>query len=124
MKRPGNRKRSWSLAQISVVVANTRMKGSRAVVGKGFTRTTDGSEVVGPKGLAKASKALETGGRRDGRGGDEGKGKTELFFPSGNPGSRSNQGCLARRVTRLIFRDPATQGEKPRAVTRTRHGRG
>lgn len=53
-KRPGDRERSLSLAQISVVVANTRMKGSRAVVEKGFTRTTDGSEVVGPKGPAKA----------------------------------------------------------------------
>jgi len=39
------------------------MKGSRAVVGKGFTRTTNGSEVVGPKGLAKAFEVPERGRR-------------------------------------------------------------
>lgn len=37
------------------------MKGSKAVGEKGFTRTTNGSEIVGPKGPAKAEQARKGG---------------------------------------------------------------
>lgn len=79
------------------------MKGSRAVVGKGFTRTTNGSEAVGPKGPAKAAEVPPYGetvkkgenGRRRSRAG-------RLFLPLF---ASFEARCPARRVTRLIFRD-------------------
>lgn len=92
------------------------MKGSRAVVEKGFTRTTNGSEAVGPKGPAKAAEAPEKGEAVK----KGGLGKAERRFPSGSLGVylvsagklfflslslSSKVRCPVRRVTRLIFRD-------------------
>jgi len=44
--------------QISVEVANTQVRCLRAEEGKGFTRTTKDSELVGPKDYAKARKSI------------------------------------------------------------------